>query len=602
VVAAIIAGLAALASAVWLGRAGLVVARIYQIEEYEAPRLLAWGRQRAWLWPNAALLGAGLALIVGLSSLAWLPGHLSAPYAGPGWPGAALGVEVGWLVGAAALHLLWRRLPAKKPLVYTARMRRILSAAAALALLVAGGCAILTLVAPVPAGAVIAALLCLLAPGWALALVIAGNVVMLPVEAQVRRGYVRRARARITAYKPRVVGIAGSYGKTSTKHITAHLLAPHVATLATPKSFNTLMGITRTINEYLEPGHRVFVVEMDAYATGEIGAMCRLVEPEIAVITAVGPQHLERFGTVGRIADALYELVAALPPGGPAVIYGGDPLSAALAARAAGDGYRVVRYGLEEDLTPWPPLPKGEGEREASRRSDWAGAPQASRGVARISSVYDAAGVAADLDVIAADVVVDARATHFTWRWPAEGLDQRMSIPLLGRHNILNVSAALAVMHLLGLPVAEAARDALRLEPVPHRLQVLPGTGGITIIDDSYNANPVGVHNGLDALAQMPGRAKILVTPGLVELGSVEEAENWRFGEHAARVCDHVILVGARQTAPIQAGLRAGGFAAERIHIVQTLDEVTATLGRIAGPGAVVLFANDLPDTYLELT
>jgi len=208
---------------------------------------------------------------------------------------------------------------------------------------------------------------------------------------------------------------------------------------------------------------------------------------------------------------------------------------------------------------------------------------------------------AGPLDVIASDISVDDRATRFTWRWPAEGLEQRVAIPLLGQHNILNVSAAIAVIHLLGLPVAEAARDALRLEPAPHRLQLIPSPGGMTIIDDSYNANPVGVHNGLEVLRQMRGRHKILVTPGLVELGAVEEAENRRFGEHAATVCDHAILVGARQTQPIAEGLRAGGLPAERTHVVETLDEVTATLARIAGPGDVALFANDLPDTYLSL-
>jgi len=99
----------------------------------------------------------------------------------------------------------------------------------------------------------------------------------------------------------------------------------------------------------------------------------------------------------------------------------------------------------------------------------------------------------------------------------------------------------------------------------------------------------------------MRGRRKILVTPGLVELGAVEEMENRRFGEHAAAVCDEVILVGARQTLPIAEGLRAGGLSAERTHVVESLDEVTATLARIAGPGDVALFANDLPDTYLAL-
>ena len=543
IVAIVVAALAWLG---WLARAGLMGARMYQIEEYEGPRLLAWGRQRAWLAPNATLAGAALALVIALIGLA-LPGD---------WPRGLAGLA--WLAGAALAMALWRPLPAKKALVYTQRMRRILGVSAALALIAAALLAWALLALPASVALFGGVVILLGAPLVTLPLLIAANYILKPVEARIQAGFVARARARYQRLAPLTIGVAGSYGKTSTKHILAALLQPAMETLPTPKSYNTLMGVTRSINEYLEPRHRAFVVEMDAYDVGEIAAMCRLVDPTIAVVTSVGPQHLERFGTIERIADAMYELIAALPAGAPAVIYGGEALSAGLAERAATAGYRVVRYGLE-----------GEN--------------------------------AGPLDVVASDISVDERATRFTWRWPAEGLEQRVAIPLLGQHNILNVSAALAVIHLLGLPVDEAARDALRLEATPHRLQVIPSPGGMTIIDDSYNANPVGVHNGLEALRQMRGRHKILVTPGLVELGAVEEAENRRFGEHAAAVCDEVILVGAHQTQPIAEGLRAGGLPAERTHVVESLDEVTAMLARIAGPGDVALFANDLPDTYLAL-
>ena len=541
-----IIGLAAIIWLVWIIRAALVAARMYQIEEYEAPRFLAWGHQRAWLWSTATLVASGVTLILGLLTLA-LPTDLR-----------RIGIGIGWLVGAILLHVLWRSLPAKKALVYTARMHRILGTGLVLTLLTTCGSVVLILTTPIVVSAMIIVLSCLLVPGLVLLLVLGGNTLMIPVEALIRQSFVHRAHSRITTYKPFVIGIAGSYGKTSTKHIMAQLLAPHKRTLPTPKSFNTLMGITRTINENLEPKHELFIVEMDAYNTGEIAQMCKLVEPQVGVITSVGPQHLERFGSIERIADALYELVASLPTASPVVIYGGESMSTLLAERAMHAGYRVVRYGLE-------------GESDDS------------------------------FDVVASDIAVDERASHFTWRWDAEGLKFRVSIPLLGQHNILNVSAALTVVHLLGLPVAQAARDAIRLEPTQHRLQLIPSKGGITVIDDSYNANPVGVHNGLDVLAQMHGNAKILVTPGMVELGSVEEAENKRFGEHAAQVCKHVILVGAQQTKPIFAGLQESGFPSESIHVVNSLEEVTATLGQIAKPGDVVLFANDLPDTYLAL-
>nr|MBA3530901.1 UDP-N-acetylmuramoyl-tripeptide--D-alanyl-D-alanine ligase [Ardenticatenales bacterium] len=451
--------LGVLAWGTWIVRVGLVVAQMYQIEEYEWPRLLGWGHKRSWLFPTAVLAGSLLALGSGmLASLTSVAGAL------------------GLLVGAAVMHILWRRTPAKKPLIYTPRMRRMLGASLTLLVLFGLIVAALLHTASPPLAVVLATFLCLSSMELALWLIITGDKAMAPVEAAIQRGFVRQAKARVQDYRPRTVGIAGSYGKTSTKHILAQLTAPQIETLPTPKSFNTLMGITRTINEHLESTHRLFLVEMDAYDVGEIRAMSELVAPELAVITSVGPQHLERFGTVERIGDALYELVEALPAGKPAVIYAGEPESARLAERAAAAGYEVVRYGLG-----------GESSQP--------------------------------LDIVATAVTVDERATHFTWRWPARGKEARVSIPLLGQHNILNVSAALAIVELLGLSVDKAVQEAARLEAVPHRLQLLPSPGGVTVIDDSYNANPVGVHNGLEVLAQMRGKAKILVTPGLVELG-----------------------------------------------------------------------------------
>jgi UDP-N-acetylmuramoyl-tripeptide--D-alanyl-D-alanine ligase len=379
---------------------------------------------------------------------------------------------------------------------------------------------------------------------------------MRPLEASVRGYYLAKARRKLRDIHPVVVAVAGSYGKTSTKHILAHLLGGEDV-LPTRKSFNTLMGVTRVVNEDLLPDHRVFIVEMDAYAEREIASISDLVHPRYAVLTSVGPQHLERFGSVERIADALYECVAALPPDGPAVIHTGDAGGVALARRALGERHSVVRYALE-------------------------GAPEG-----------------ANADVVAADVRISSRGTAFRWRWPARELECDVAIPLLGRHQALNVTAALTMVVLLGRSLDAAVRTARTLQPVEHRLQPMQTGGPVTVIDDSYNANPVGVHEGLDVLATFEAGAKILVTPGLVELGDVEEEENRRYGRHAAAVCDQVIVAEARTAAALVAGLREGGMSSDRIHLVRGLAETTALIGRLARSGDVVLFANDLPDTYL---
>lgn len=539
--------LVALAAIVWvilIFRIVLVAARMFQIEEYESVRFLRWGLTREWLAHRAAWLGL-LVGAVALSVAAVLPSA------------RPIGIAIAWLVSAAAAQFTWRWTSPKRPLVMTARMRRLLIAGGFLALVLAAGLA-LGIVALHP---IVSTILVLIAAGLVTGLseilLVAANVVTKPAESRIRHHYLGLAAARIKMVDPVVVAVVGSFGKTSTKHILAELLRPNVNTLPTRKSFNTLMGVTRVINEDLTPENRVFIVEMDAYAPGEIAAMSDLVHPRVAIITAIGPQHMERFGTIDRIADALYEVATALPTGGTLILYTGDESGAALAQRARAEQRRLIRYALESD------------------------------------------GETAGADVVASSIRIDSHGATFRWRWEAEGLDRPVSIPLLGRHQVANMSAALAAVHTLGYPVDGAIAAAASLEQVEHRLQLMTTAGPLTVIDDSYNANPIGVHNGLEVLAAMSGAHKFLITPGLVELGSVENEENRRYGEHAAKVCDHVIVMSARTSAALCVGLRAGGLSDDRIHVVDTLDEATRLLQSLSRSGDVVLFANDLPDTYL---
>jgi UDP-N-acetylmuramoyl-tripeptide--D-alanyl-D-alanine ligase len=541
--------LVAVAAIVWLVlvfRIVLVAARMFQIEEYESVRFLRWGLTREWLAHRAVWLGL-LVGAVALSVAAILPAA------------RPVSIAIAWLVSAAAAQFTWRWTSPKRPLVMTARMRRLLVAGGFLAVILAAGLA-LGIVALHP---IVSTILVLVAAGLVTGLseilLVAANVVTKPAEARIRRHYLGLAEQRLKAVDPVVVAVVGSFGKTSTKHILAQLLQPNVNTLPTRKSFNTLMGVTRVINEDLTPDNKVFVVEMDAYAQGEIAAMSKLVHPSVAIITAIGPQHMERFGTISRIADAMYEVVTALPTDGTLILYTGDDSGTALAHQADNEHRHVIRYALATD------------------------------------------GETVNADIVASSIRITAQGSTFRWRWEAQGLDREVSIPLLGRHQVANVSAALAAVLTLGYSIDDAIRAAASLEQVEHRLEVMRSAGPLTVIDDSYNANPVGVHNGLEVLAAMGGAHKFLITPGLVELGSVEDAENRRYGEHAAKVCDHVIVMSAKTSAALCAGLREGGLSDDRIHVVDTLGEATALLQTLSVPGDVVLFANDLPDTYLPV-
>ena len=313
-VSPLVGPLVAAAAIVWLiliFRVVLVAARMFQIEEYESVRFLRWGLTREWLAHRAVWLGL-LVGAVALSVAAILPA------------GRPVAIAVAWLVSAAAAQFTWRWTSPKRPLVMTARMRRLLVAGGFLAVVLAAGLA-LGIVALHPVVSLILVLIAAgLVTGLSEILLVAANVVTKPAESRIRRHYLALASERITAVDPLVVAVAGSYGKTSTKQILAQLLQPHVNTLPTRKSFNTLMGVTRVINEDLTPENRIFIVEMDAYAPGEIAAISNLVHPRVAIITAIGPQHMERFGTLDRIAGALYEVASALPADGTLILYTGD--------------------------------------------------------------------------------------------------------------------------------------------------------------------------------------------------------------------------------------------------------------------------------------
>ena len=338
-VSPLVGPLVAAAAIVWLiliFRVVLVAARMFQIEEYESVRFLRWGLTREWLAHRAVWLGL-LVGAVALSVAAILPA------------GRPVAIAVAWLVSAAAAQFTWRWTSPKRPLVMTARMRRLLIAGGFLAVVLAAGLA-LGIVALHPVVSLILVLIAAgLVTGLSEILLVAANVVTKPAESRIRRHYLALASERIRTVDPLVVAVAGSYGKTSTKQILAQLLQPHVNTLPTRKSFNTLMGVTRVINEDLTPENRIFIVEMDAYAPGEIAAISNLVHPRVAIITAIGPQHMERFGTLDRIAGALYEVASALPADGTLILYTGDEPGAALAQRARAERRRLIRYALATD-------------------------------------------------------------------------------------------------------------------------------------------------------------------------------------------------------------------------------------------------------------
>lgn len=464
---------------------------------------------------------------------------------------------VAW--GGFQVYLSTRRknVEVKKPLVYTARAKRVFGLSICL---LAGLATTLVLIAKTSPWRIA---IFLFSEISVINLTIA-NLLIYPLERTINGAYLFSARKRIRTLQPRVIGITGSYGKTSTKYILHQILSQKYNTLMTPDSYNTPMGICKVIRGDLTAEHEIFIVEMGAYKRGDIRELCNLASPEIGILTAVGPQHLERFKSIENIAKGKYELIESLPANGLAVFNCDNEICAGLADKREQTGSPVRRYATEA------------------------------------SPVVSVADIA---DLIATNVRYTDNGLAFTIHANTEEFDitdTEIQTRLLGKHNVSNILAAVTVAMECGMELEEIREAVANVEPVPHRLQLTAGAGGVTIIDDSFNANPVGAKAALEALNEIGEGKKVLVTPGMVELGEREYKENRRLGEQAADVCDLVILVGPTRTTPILEGLKAAEYPSQQIIVALNLEEVKQHLARQVQAGDVVLFENDLPDNYKE--
>lgn len=436
----------------------------------------------------------------------------------------------------------------KKPLVMTARATRIFAVACGLAVFV-GVLAFVFLGDTLSVRFYRTAWLFCGLSGTVYTIVIA-NWLLTPVEKHISRKYYLDAKARLESMPGlKVIGITGSYGKTTTKHYLQRILSERYETLMTPGSFNTTLGVVRTVREYLKPYHEVFIVEMGAKQRGDIKEICDLVKPQGGIVTAVGPQHLESFKTIENVRDTKFELIDSLPADGPAVVNDDFPMIAATDK----DGRHIIRYALNKSDDP-----------KAAYR--------------------------------ATDVVYSPSGTTFTVECPG-GVSLPLATRLVGECNISNILAAVAMARELGVGDDKIAYAVERLEQVEHRLSIKRVPGGLTIIDDAFNSNPVGSAMALDVLAAMTGK-RILITPGMIELGDEQYELNKRFGEKAASCCDIAIVVGRYNREAICKGLSLGNMPNEAIHQVDTFAQAQTILGTIAAPGDTVLYENDLPDTF----
>lgn len=379
--------------------------------------------------------------------------------------------------------------------------------------------------------------------------VLAANCINKPIEKLVYLSYKRQATKKLKAYNIPVIGITGSYGKTSSKNIVNDILSIKFNSFATPKNFNTTYGLINTVNNYLDKFSNLFIAELGAFKKGEIKKSCKFIKPTHGILTSIGQAHLESFGSQENIQKGKFELIESLPSDGFAILNGDDEYQ--------------VSYKLKNKCNVY-----------------WIGINNK------------------DVDLCATDIKLSHQGTTFKVKFKDDEKEYEFKTRLLGNHNVYNLLAGILLGKLLGMSIVELQRGVSKVRTIEHRLE-LKKLGDLNIIDDAYNSNPVGSKAAVEVLGMMPGM-KIIVTPGMIELGEEQYNLNKKFGTYIADNVDYVILIGKEQTKPIYDGLVSKNFSEEKIFVLNDVKEAFPLMRKLSDGETYVLLENDLPDLFNE--
>ncbi len=490
--------------------------RIAQREHYLSGSVtrfaLRWWRSSGW---NRLILVVGISLVVG------------------SWWDALTGLGVAVILVGAPVGLGLRGRTSS--LALTRRLRSLAALTGALLLL---GVVIPVLFLPHAGALPFAGAVALASP----LLVDLALWIMAPLERRLGARYVHQATQRLARVQPVIVAITGSYGKTSTKGYLAHLLEGRRVVLASPRSYNNQAGLARTVNEHLVSGTELLIAEMGTYGPGEIRAMCAWMTPSVAVITAIGPVHLERFRRLDVTLAAKAEIAERASS---VVLNGEDPLLLTLVTPLRSVGKRVIVCSLTDQN--------------------------------------------ADLAIIASETQLDLYVAGV----PAGSVDIPSESAAIA---LSNVACALGAALAIGEDPAELLPLFTTLPQPPNRLVATVGERGMVILDDTFNSNPVGARHAISLLAQTGGEGhrRVLVTPGMVELGPLQFAENRQFAAEAAEICDIIAVVGRTN----RRALLAGAYGYAEVRTFPNRETAVAWIRTTLSEGDAVLYENDLPDHY----
>ena len=425
-----------------------------------------------------------------------------------------------------------------KPLVYTARVKRTL-----VLFVIFVGLTEYFLVDPLTNKLGLLGIISIILP---YILIYPVALILKPFEALVRKKYINEAK-KILNDNPDLIkiGITGSYGKTTTKNIITQILNTKYYTLMTPASFNTPMGITRTIREYLKRVHEVFVCEMGADHVGDISYLMKMINPKYGVVSSIGPQHLNTFGKLDNIIDEKMQEIEMLPEDGVGIINI--------------DNEYIAKYPIKN-----------------------------------ICKIVSVGYTNENADYVAKKVKYTIDGSSFVCK--INGKDYKFKTKLLGEHNITNILLGIALAYEMSVEPKDIVKAVEELKQVEHRLEAKI-INGYSFIDDAFNSNPSGCKFALKTLSLMPGK-RVIVTPGLIDLGEVENRSNYEFGKTMLNNTDFVILVGKNQTRFIYKGLKDSGYNMENVLVVDKVYEAFNYVYSNFKPTDTILLENDLPDAF----
>ena len=376
------------------------------------------------------------------------------------------------------------------------------------------------------------------------------NFANRPVEKMVEIHFQNMAQNKLKEMSSMdVIGITGSYGKTSTKNIVYDILNIKYNVFKTPSNYNTPYGLMITINNYLDKYNDYFIAEMGACKRGDIKELCDLVHPKIGILTTIGLAHLETFGSEEAIQKTKFELIESLPSDGLGILNADDE--------------KQTSYNINNNC-----------------KIKWIG----------INNTK--------VDCYAKDIELSYKGTKFKIVFKDDDKEYPFETVLLGRNNIYNILDGVLLGKELGIKISDLQKAVKRIAPIEHRLSMTKYFD-INIIDDAYNSNPSGCKMALEVLNMMPGK-HMIVTPGMIEVGEKEYEVNREFGRQIADNTDEVILIGEEKTKPIYEGLMDKGYNKEKIHVLNDVMDAFPLMLKLKDKDTYVLLENDLPDTFNE--